>query len=110
MDESNMASVLRNAAPEAGSIREALERAAKRHRDPEFVERLDQLRAELATLPTVDLVARCDRHHLGSFEVRSVMIEAIATHEVAHALLVERWMAGEEMQPVEGDVDGSDWP
>lgn len=108
---SNLESVVQATATSNGSIREALERAARRHRDPEFVERLDQLRAELATLTTVDLVARADRHHLGRFEMRSVMVEAIATHEVGHALLVERWVAGEEMHPVEGDVDDeAGWP
>ena len=110
-NESNMASVVRSAAADGGSIREAIARAAKRHQDPEYAARLDALRAEQATVPTVDRGARAERHHLGQFEIRSVLIEAIASHEVAQALTVVGCMEGEEMHPVEGDlVEEAGWP
>lgn len=111
MERSNLESVVQaTAARDAATYREVFEREARRHRDPEHVRRLDQRRGELATLPSAELVRRAASHHLPREEVRSVLIEAIAKHEVAHELLVDRFMQGEEMMPLEGDVDGGDWP
>lgn len=109
MERSNLEAVVQATATGNGATyREVFEREARRHRDPEHVRRLDERRAELAMLPSAELVRRAASHHLPREEVRSVLIEAIAKHEVAHDLLVDRFMQGEEMMSLEGDVDGSD--
>lgn len=111
MERSDLESVVQATAMRGGATyREVFEREARRHRDPEHVRRLDERRAELATLPSAELVRRAASHHLRMppDALRFALVEAIATHEVAHELQVERYMQGEEMMPLEGDVDGSD--